>query len=103
MNFDDFQNQVLKSVAIKDKSVAALAHRTLGLTGESGIIADVVKKAIRDNNGELTEKDIKLLKEKLGDVLYYTAVLAQYADLNLEDIATQQLAKSAAFLKNRQK
>lgn len=98
---DDFQKQVLRSVAITDKTVAALAHRTLGLTGEAGIISNAMKKVIRDNNGQLTDEDKALLKERLGDVMYYTAVLAEYADLSLEDVAEQQLQKSARFKASR--
>lgn len=100
---DDFQKQVLQSVVITDKTVTALAHRTLGLTGEAGIISNAMKKAIRDRNGELTGEDKALLKERLGDVMYYSAVLAEYADLNLDEVATAQLQKSAAFKANRSK
>ena len=100
---DDFQKQALQSVAITDKTVAALAHRALGLSGEAGIISNAMKKAIRDRNGELTEEDKALLKERLGDVMYYSAVLAEYADLNLNEVATAQLQKSAAFKTNRNK
>lgn len=101
MNFDEFQKQVLESIAIKDKSVAALAHRTLGLTGESGIVSDIIKKAIRDKDGELTEYDIAILKDKIGDILFYAATLAEYVDLSFDDIAKQQLLKSAAFKQKR--
>lgn len=100
---DDFQKQALQSVAITDKTVVALAHRTLGLSGEAGIISNAMKKVIRDRNGQLTDDDKVLLKEKLGDVMYYTAVLAEYADLSLDEIATEQLEKSAAFKASRNK
>lgn len=102
MQFNDFQNQAINSIAIKDKSIAALAHRTLGLSGEAGIISDAMKKVIRDKGGELSDEDVNLLAEKIGDVLYYSAVLAEYAGLSFEDIANQQLHKSAEFLKSRQ-
>lgn len=93
----------MQSVAITDKSVAALAHRTLGLTGEAGIIANAMKKVIRDKNGVMTDEDKQLLKEKLGDVLYYVAVLADYADLSLEEIAAANVKKSQAFKASRNK
>lgn len=103
MNFNDYQQQALKSVAITDKSTAALAHRTLGLTGEAGIIAQAMKKVIRDKNGELDANDKKLLQEKLGDVMYYVAVLAEFADLRLEDIVDENIDKSSKFLQGRAK
>ncbi len=101
MNFNDYQKHALKSLAITDKSVAALAHRTLGLTGEAGIIANAMKKVIRDKNGKLDDEDMKLLKEKLGDVMYYVATLADFADLSLEEVVEANVGKSTEFKKNR--
>lgn len=97
MQLNDFQKQALQSVAITDKTIAALAHRTLGLAGEAGIVANAMKKVIRDQEGKLNAKDIELLEEKLGDVLYYVSVLAEYAELDLETIAHANLEKSANF------
>ena len=97
MQLNDFQQQALRSVAIPDKTMAALAHRSLGLGGEAGIVSNVVKKVIRDKNGVLGDEDVALLKEKLGDVMYYAAVLADYAGLELNEIAAANLDKSAVF------
>jgi len=99
--FNDYQERALKSVAITEKSIAALAHRTMGLSGEAGIVSNEMKKVIRDKQGNLSDDDIKLLEEKLGDVLYYVAVLADYTGLTLEDIASKNLDKSANFKENR--
>ncbi len=103
MNMDDFQKQALQSVAITDKTAVALAHRALGMSGEVGIVSNITKKIIRDQNGQLNDDDKALLKEKIGDVMYYAAVLADYADLSLDEIATAQLEKSAAFKANHNK
>ncbi len=97
MKLNDYQKKALESVAIKDKNISALAHRALGLSGEAGIISNTIKKVIRDKNGELDNSDIELLKEKLGDVMYYVAVLAEYANLELDEIAVDNVAKSQKF------
>jgi NTP pyrophosphatase (non-canonical NTP hydrolase) len=101
MDFVKYQKAALQSVAITDKSIAALAHRSLGLVGEAGVIGNAMKMVIRDNNGQLSTKDVELLKEKIGDVLYYAAVLADFADLNLQDIARANIKKSHTFKQNR--
>jgi NTP pyrophosphatase (non-canonical NTP hydrolase) len=101
MKMDDFQQQALQSVAITDKTALALAHRALGMSGEVGIVSNITKKIIRDRNGKLTDEDRALLKEKIGDVMYYAAVLADYADLSLDEIAAANLQKSAEFKSNR--
>lgn len=101
MNLDDYQQQALKSIAITQKGSAALAHRTLGLSGEAGIIANQLKKVIRDKDGVPTQEDLEVVKKRLGDVLYYTAALADYFDLSLSDIAQQNIEQSTQFLQNR--
>jgi NTP pyrophosphatase (non-canonical NTP hydrolase) len=103
MDFDEYQQKAMKSVAITEKGIAALAHRSLGLTGEAGEAANIVKKIIRDKNGEITRDDAAVLKEKLGDTLYYLAVLSEYLDFNLSEVAEANLQKSATFLENRSK
>lgn len=101
MDLDDFQKQAIKSIAIAQKTPIALAHRTLGLSGASGIISNELKKVIRDASGEAGKQDLELVKKRLGDVLYYTAALAEYFDLKLSDIATANIEQSAKFLENR--
>ena len=101
MNIDDFQKHALASVAITQKGVPALAHRTLGLTGEAGILANQIKKLIRDKNGQPETTDIEVITKRLGDVLYYTAVLAAYFDLSLSEVAKQNMKQSTDFKNDR--
>lgn len=103
MDFDEYQQKAMKSVAITDKGITALAHRSLGLSGEAGETANIVKKVIRDRAGELTSQDVAMLKEKLGDTLYYLATLSEYLGINLSEVAEANLQKSDAFLANRPK
>jgi NTP pyrophosphatase (non-canonical NTP hydrolase) len=101
MDINDFQKHALKSVAITEKGVPALAHRTLGLTGEAGILANQLKKVIRDKQGVPDSNDIEEAKKRLGDVLYYTAVLADYFDLTLAEVAEQNMQQSTTFKDRR--
>ena len=101
MDINEFQNHALQSVAITQKGVPALAHRVLGLTGEAGILANQIKKVIRDKDGLPDAADIAEAKKRLGDVLYYTAVLAEYFDLTMAEVAEQNMQQSAAFKNSR--
>ncbi len=103
MDIDDFQKHALKSVAITDKNIAALAHRTLGLNGEAGILSNQIKKIIRDKDGKADEQDLEVVRKRLGDVLYYTAVLAEYFDISLSDIAKSNMNQSTQFKEDRTK
>jgi len=102
MNINDYQKQALDTVAITEKNSNALAHRGFGLTGEAGRVAEILKKIIRDKNGEPDTQDIEQIKKRLGDVLYYTAALADFFNLELKEIAEQNIAQSNEFKKNRQ-
>tara|TARA_R100001086_G_scaffold249364_2_gene188879 strand:+ start:144 stop:530 length:387 start_codon:yes stop_codon:yes gene_type:complete len=74
----------------------AMEYLTLGLTGESGEIANKVKKFIRDGaaKDEYLAKRIEIGYE-IGDVMWYCAVLAQELEMNLGHIMEKNLEKLA--------
>jgi NTP pyrophosphatase (non-canonical NTP hydrolase) len=95
MDLDDYQRAALRTAAPRDKR-NELLHLVLGLVGESGEIAEKFKKWIRDHDSEESRIDRGDIAKELGDVLWYVAVLADYLDLSLDDIATANLAKLAS-------
>ncbi len=74
----------------------AMEYLTLGLTGESGEIANKVKKFIRDGatKDEYLAKRIEIGYE-IGDALWYCAVLAEELEMNLGHIMEKNLEKLA--------
>ena len=72
----------------------AIATWGLGLTGESGEVADIIKKYV--GHGHPLDRT-SLIKE-LGDVLWYIAAIADAVEVPFEVIAQQNLEK----LRNRQ-
>ncbi len=97
MDMDKFQKKALESVAVTGRGIDAFAHRTLGLTGEAGAVANRMKKIIRDSDGVISDEDKEYLTLKLGDTLYYVAILAELVDLKLGDVANANLEKSKKF------
>lgn len=95
MGLNDYQAAALRTAARKDKP-NELLHLVLGLVGESGEIAEKLKKWIRDHESDERKIDRQDIAEELGDVLWYLAVLADYLDLDLDDIAQSNLAKLAS-------
>ena len=83
MELNDYQNQARQTFIVEDKRLSYLG---LGLNGEAGEVAERLKKRIRDDNEEN-------LKAELGDVLWYTAVLADELGYDLDEIASGNLAK----------
>lgn len=63
-------------------------YPTLGLCGESGEIAEKVKKQVRDNTFNRHE-----VAKELGDVLWYLANIANDIGYNLDEIANINIEK----------
>jgi NTP pyrophosphatase (non-canonical NTP hydrolase) len=70
-------------------------HLVLGLVGEAGEVAEKVKKLVRDKNSDLAQLDRDDMAAELGDVMWYTAVLANFLDLSLNDVAQRNIDKLA--------
>jgi NTP pyrophosphatase (non-canonical NTP hydrolase) len=68
-----------------------LIYTTLGLVGESGEVAEKVKKMIRGGK-TLAECRSDLVKE-LGDVLWYAANVAHELNITLEEVALRNIKK----------
>ena len=95
MDLDDYQRGALRTAAPRDKH-NELLHLVLGLVGESGEVAEKFKKWVRDLESDESRLDRADIAKELGDVLWYVAVLADYLDLSLDDIAAANLAKLAS-------
>ena len=72
---------------------AWLIYPALGLAGEAGEVAEHVKKAIRDDGGDVSEERRAAMGKELGDVLWYVAQLASELGLELDEIAQINLDK----------
>ncbi len=92
MKFSEYQEKSRVTALYPDKN-NNFVYPTLGLVGESGEIAEKIKKVLRDNNGELTEDKKTEIGKELGDVLWYIAQLATELDMNLDEIAQGNIEK----------
>ena len=70
-----------------------LAYPALGLAGEAGEVAEHAKKTIRDDGGTITRERRSAMAKELGDVLWYVAQLASELELDLGEIASENLQK----------
>lgn len=99
--FSDFDKSV-KRTWEKQNFKDAVSNASLGLTGEAGEVADLVKKAIyhgryfkadynkhnfkayHREDGTVSPEDVK---DELSDILFYVSAMAQEFGYGLEDIA----------------
>lgn len=94
MNFDEYQDAA-SVTALYPNRLNNLEYPTLGLAGEAGEVANIVKKIQRDYGGEITDEIRKKLKDELGDVLWYISACADELGLSLEEIADFNVEKLA--------
>jgi NTP pyrophosphatase (non-canonical NTP hydrolase) len=92
VQLSDYQDRS-RATAVYPDAGRNLTYPALGLCGEAGECAEKVKKAIRDDGGVLSEERRAALAAELGDVLWYLAQLATEAELDLGEIAEDNLAK----------
>ena len=95
MTIDDYQQAALRTAAPRTKK-NELFHLVLGLAGESGEIAEKIKKVVWHHNSDESKIDRDDLAKELGDLLWYITVMADYFDLSLEKIAAGNIAKLAS-------
>jgi len=83
----DYSLWVEKKIITKDQE--RLIENILGLVGETGEVAEKIKKLIRDGNKIANEE---ILKE-LGDVLFYTTALANLYGKGLQEVMKLNIKK----------
>lgn len=77
----------------RSTQLEALQYVVLGLNGEAGEVAEQIKKAMRNDGGELSPERVDFLKKELGDVLWYMTRLADELGTNLAEIAQINVEK----------
>jgi NTP pyrophosphatase (non-canonical NTP hydrolase) len=92
MTFDEYQKAARETAQYPDIG-RNVAYPTLGLAGETGEVAERVKKMYRDDGGVLTPQRRDALKAELGDVLWYVAALCSELGLSMKDVAEHNIRK----------
>lgn len=108
MTFEEYQKQALTTAEYprilvhdnREPYSSGVVHQeanylypTLGLVGETGEVAEKIKKLVRNKYGHFDLEDVKEIGKELGDVLWYVAVLASEFNLDLNDVAIANLSK----------
>lgn len=95
--FADYKNAIDPTIIYPQTTkIESLQYLALGLNGEAGEVAEQIKKAMRNDAGELTVERVVTLKKEIGDVLWYLTRLADELDTNLAEIATENVEKLLA-------
>lgn len=88
MSPNEYQILASLTCGIKEKN-DQLLNGAIGLCGETGEVADLIKKYIYHGK-ELNVEDLVL---ELGDVLWYIAEIATAIDIDLESVFRENIRK----------
>ena len=89
MVFSEYQAAAARTAARSGDDRTDAMISAIGLCGEAGEVAEIVKKHL----GHGKRLDLVSLSYELGDVLWYVADIATRFNLDLGQIAAQNVAK----------
>lgn len=88
IDFKVYQRLALRTASSLSSSNLIL-NGVLGIAGEGGEVADIVKKNLFQGH----ELDKDKLVDELGDVMWYIAIMAEGLGVSLEEIARHNILK----------
>lgn len=97
MTFEEYQKRSRKT-ATYPTIQEGYVYPALGLLGEAGEVAEKVKKAFRDDGGQMTDDRRAAIQKELGDVLWYMAALCTELGFSFEETARLNLEKTTSRL-----
>lgn len=89
MTINEYQTAALRTASNPDSNLPLWLNGALGIAGEGGEVADMVKKHLFQGH----PLDIDHLAKELGDIAWYLAVTAHAIGYDLETILTMNIAK----------
>ena len=91
MKLNEYQEKAVATAIYGEGSL--IIYPTLGLAGESGEVADKVKKVLRDNAGIFTDEKKKEIAGEIGDTCWYIAALCRDLGFTLEEVCQWNIDK----------
>lgn len=85
----DYEREVARTARIEPEDPAAWSCAGLGIAGEAGEVADLLKKTLHHGR----PLDREALVKELGDVLWYLVFTARLAGFSLADVMAANVAK----------
>ena len=92
MTFEEYQSKSGETAQYPNMG-NNFVYPVLGLAGETGEVAEKIKKILRDKDGVVSDEDREEIKKELGDVLWYLSRLSAEMGLSLEDVAQSNIEK----------
>lgn len=97
-DFDEYQKMTRKTAVYPHKGKNFI-FPAIGLFGESGEIANKIKKVVRDDSNKITNERKEEIAGEVGDMLWYTAQLLTELKINFSDVVNHNLVKISKRVK----
>lgn len=94
VGLNEYQQHALETwLSHSNENNYNIVYPTLGLVGESGEVAEKVKKVLRDHDGMFDDKQRCAIALEISDVLWYIATLSHELGFSLQQIAEMNYEK----------
>ncbi len=90
MEFKEYQASIERYIVNRKSGIE---YPVLGLCGESGEVAEKVKKVIRDCDGVLDDEIKREIAKELRDVVWYVARIGMELGFSFEEIVSMNIEK----------
>jgi NTP pyrophosphatase (non-canonical NTP hydrolase) len=92
ITFDEYQRRSRETAVYPALNGRAYLYPLVGLMGESGELAEKIKKLSRDDAEQLTDERRDGIVKEAGDTLWYIAQVATEFDLRLQEVLSERVA-----------
>lgn len=89
MEIKEFQKNSIRTLNMDLTKEQLLSNMVMGIAGESGEVADVIKKHLYQGH----DLDVAHLKEEIGDVMFYIVNLANVLELDMQEVLEDNINK----------
>ena len=92
MEISEYQDACAKTAVYPDIG-NNLPYTVLGLCGETGEVAEKVKKLLRDKDGRIDDEFSQEILKELGDVMWYLAAVCNELRISMNYVARHNIDK----------
>lgn len=96
METTDYEDKAMRTMNTALNRDQLLVNAALGLAGEAGEVADMIKKC----NFQGHDLDVTNVKKELGDILWYIALACRALDTSFAEVMQQNIDKLKARYPN---
>lgn len=96
LKINDYQKKAHETADYKGMNDGDYSYPVMGLAEEAGEVSGKFAKAVRDDNGLISEERREAIKKELGDVCWFVAEISTLLGFKLEDVMQANLDKLAS-------